>query len=79
MKNRRDFLLAATAAAVVPAIAEAAAPVFPPVKELERQLPCPPGAALPKLIDWAGRRFQPVYLHTVQQPGGIYQVTLKLV
>ena len=76
--SRREMLAGAAAAAVTGTAAEAARGSYPPVAELQNQLPCHPGDRLGKLISWRGRVLQPVFLRAEERPGGTYVVTLRL-
>ena len=51
---------------------------FPPVGVLQQQLNVYPGGALPKLVVWGGRSFQPYYIGASDHGNGTYTVTVKL-
>ena len=51
---------------------------FPPIGVLQQQLNVYPGAALPKLVVWGGRSFQPYYIGASDHGNGTYTVTVKL-
>ena len=52
--------------------------VFPPIGVLQQQLNVYPGGALPKLVVWGGRSFQPYYIGASDHGNGTYTVTVKL-
>jgi hypothetical protein len=51
---------------------------FPPISALQQQLNIYPGGALPKLVVWGGRSFQPYYVGASDHGNGTYTVTVKL-
>lgn len=56
----------------------ASTPAYPTIIDLENQLNMHPGDALPRLIQYRGRIFQPYYVRAEELSSGEYSIVVKL-